>query len=52
MAVTVSVPAVLPQIAPCRNGKPAAKGNEGEARDRVDDMAERMREWSPRHPHD
>ena len=47
MAVTVPMPAVLPQVAPCGNGKPAAKGNEGEARDRVDDMAETLRECAP-----
>ena len=35
-----------------RNGKPAAKGNEGEARDCVDDMAETLRECGSRQPHD
>jgi hypothetical protein len=52
MAMTVLAPAVLSQIAPCGNGKPAAKGNECKARDRVDDMAETLRECGPRQPHD
>lgn len=48
MTMAGPVPAVLPQIAPCGNGKPAAKGNECEARDHVDDMAETLRECGPR----
>ena len=52
MAMTVPVAAVLSQIAPCGNGKPAAKGNECEARDRVDDVAETLRECCSRQPHD
>jgi hypothetical protein len=52
MALTVPVPAVLPQIAPCGDGGPTAKGNEREARDRIDDMAETLRECSPRQLHD
>jgi hypothetical protein len=52
MAMTVPVPAVLSQIAPCGNGKPVAKGNECKARDRVDDMAKTLRECGPREPHD
>ena len=52
MAMTVPVPAVHAQIAPCGDGKPAAKGNEREARDRVDDVAEAFCESDPRQPDD
>ena len=47
--MTVPVPAVDPQIVPCGDSKPAAKGHECEARDRVDDVAEALRESGPRH---
>jgi hypothetical protein len=50
--MTVPVPAVHAQIAPCGDGKPAAKGNEREARDRVDDVAEAFCESDPRQPDD
>jgi hypothetical protein len=52
MAMTVPVTAMRPEIAPGGNGEPAAKGNEGQARDRVDDVAEAFRESNPRQPHD
>ena len=52
MAMTVPVPGMHPQIAPCGDCKPAAKGNECEARDRVDDVAEALRESDPRQPYD
>ena len=51
MAMTVLVTTMRPQIAPRGDGKPAAKGNECEARDRVDNMAEALRESGPRQPH-
>src|SRR5438046_763351 len=40
MAMTVPVTAMPSQIAPCGDCKPATKGNECEARDRVNDVAE------------
>ena len=52
MAMTMAVPAVHPQIAPCGDGKPATKGNECEARDRVDDVAKAFCESDPRQPDD
>jgi len=52
MAMTVPVPTVLPQIAPCGDGKPAAKGNEREARDRIDDVAEAFGEGDSCQPDD
>ena len=52
MAMTVPVPTVLPQIAPCGDGKPAAKGNKREARDRIDDVAEAFGEGDSCQPDD
>src|SRR6516164_7254986 len=52
MAMTMAVRAVHPQIAPCGDGKPATKGNECEARDRVDDVAKAFCESNPRQPDD
>jgi hypothetical protein len=40
VTMTMRMTAMRPQIAPCGDGEPAAKGNECEARDRVDDVAE------------
>src|ERR1700757_3267442 len=50
--MSMIVPAVHPQIAPRGNGKPAAKGNECEARDRVDDVAKAFCESHSRQPDD
>jgi hypothetical protein len=52
MAMTMTVPAVLPQITPCGDGKPAAKGNQCEARDRVYDVAKALCESDSRQPDD
>src|SRR5262249_60238332 len=52
VAVTVPVPAMPPQITPRRDGEPAAKGNECEARDRVDDVAKALCESDSRQPDD
>jgi hypothetical protein len=48
--VTVPVPAMPPQIAQRRDSEPGAKGNEGNAGGRVDEMSETFRERDPRQP--